>query len=140
MMPSATFAELRLGPYVVKDPERVKSVPEDLAAASAGLEKFKLISASGAKGTASPASGSSAILLAYQVMFQSARSLVHASGYHILNFRALLSALQVLYVKPGKLDAALVEALEKSQEVVADPSFYAAQAEAWLAAAKKLTS
>lgn len=133
MMPSAIFAELRLGPCVIKDPDRRQSVSADLAAATASLEALK------AKAGAEVKDDPAVTLMAYAVMYQSARAFVHAAGYHITNFRALLSALNELYVKTGKLDTALVEGLEKSQEVGSGTSTFIVQAEQWLNKAKELT-
>jgi uncharacterized protein (UPF0332 family) len=126
MMPSTAFADLRLTPYVIQDAGQRQKVAQDVAMAEKSFEAMKV------KAGAEVKEDVAVTMLAYQTMYQSAKALVHAAGYEIDNFRALLSALHHLYVQAGRLDAALIEALQSSQAIRPGTPQYVACAERWL--------
>ena len=130
MMPSGTLLSMAEGPYVAKEPGEKSHAAATLTAAEATLQAMKGKTGDGkdsAEGT----------LLAYQTMYQCAKALAQAAGYRISNFRALVSALETLYVKPGKLDQGLVEQLLKAQAVIPGTAAQAAAAEKWVELAKQ---
>ncbi len=135
MMPSTAFGDLLVeSPYVKKDLSAQASAKQDLQLALASLEALK------AKMGAETKDDPAATMLAYQVMYQCAKALIHQAGYRITNFRVLLSALETLYVKTNRLDGALLKSLAASQEVVAGTAQHAAAAEQWISKAKELIS
>src|SRR3954470_23529330 len=95
-------------PYLFEDKDAPARIPKLLAAAGDRLEAAVNIQTTG---QGDPADAS---LLAYEAMFSCLRALVYHKGYREAGLRCLLLACDELYVRPGSLDAGLIQAFERA--------------------------
>jgi uncharacterized protein (UPF0332 family) len=102
-------------PYLVRDDDAPTRVGALLALAGDRLEAAANINATG-QGDAADVT-----FFSYEAMFACIRALVYQKGYHEFGLRCLLLACEVLYVKPGLLDAAHIHAFERAQGFKSTP-------------------
>ncbi len=131
MMPGNSVEACQETPYLKQDPGVKGLATADLLEAKASMARMQ----EKAKAAIDLADVS---LAAYATMYQAAKALLHYAGYAFENFRCLISALNSVYVKSGKLDKALVEQLIAAQKLVGESQDHTKAAEVFVARTKEL--
>jgi uncharacterized protein (UPF0332 family) len=113
-------------PYLFEDKEAPNRIGGLLAKAGDRLEAAANIQTSGQGDPADVG------FLSYEAMFCCLRALVYAKGYREAGLRCLLLACEHLYVRPGALDVAHVQAFERAQGLKLSPEESLASASAFV--------